>query len=62
MWRSIGRVLNGVSHITRRWSLRCGPPAPLITPMGLMREGRMGMRLRWSRKGVRTLFLGVELG
>ncbi|MEZ6034562.1 MAG: hypothetical protein R3C17_15810 [Planctomycetaceae bacterium] len=46
MRRSIGRFLNWVSNITRSWALRCGHPAlPLMTPMGLMREGRMGMRL-----------------
>lgn len=46
MWRSIARFLNWVSNITRRLALRCGHPAPpLMPPMGLMREGRMGMRL-----------------
>lgn len=46
MWRSIGTFLNWVSHITMHWALRCGHPAPpLMTPMGLMREGRRGMSL-----------------
>ena len=39
-WRGIGRFLNWVSHITMPWTLRCDHPAPpLMSPMGLTREG-----------------------
>ena len=46
MRRKIGAFWNWVSQLTEQWAWRCGYPLPpLKTPRGLMREGRMGMRL-----------------